>query len=311
MTARELTSPQNVLLAMDGSEHALAAAKLLRDLPIPKTCKITALTIMIPRHAQYHEILTSVLEKTRAIFHAADQEIETKLIAGHPAEKIVEYAEETQPNLIVIGARGLRATLGILLGGVAQQVVEYACCPVLVVRSPYNSIRRVLLVTDGSAHSVMATEHLRVCPLPENAIVEVIHVLPPPVTPDMLIRAWPVGMDVIPPIPSPDIEEKLAQQSAIEEKQGYEILEKASKTLHAYGIEAKTILRCGDAATEILDYAKENEVDLIITGSRGLSLMQSWLLGSVSRKLVHYAPCSVLIVKGRPEALPEPEDSNR
>ena len=54
----------------------------------------------------------------------------------------------------------------------------------------------------------------------------------------------------------------------------------------------------GDAATEIIDYAKERKVDLIVAGSRGLSQVRGWLLGSVSRKLVHYAPCSVLIVKG-------------
>jgi len=52
------------------------------------------------------------------------------------------------------------------------------------------------------------------------------------------------------------------------------------------------------AVTEIIQYAKENQVDLIVAGSRGLTSMQSWLLGSVSRKLVHYAGCSVLIVKG-------------
>jgi len=53
----------------------------------------------------------------------------------------------------------------------------------------------------------------------------------------------------------------------------------------------------GDAATEILAYAKENRVDLIVCGSRGLSEITGWLLGSVSRKLVHYAGYSVLIVK--------------
>jgi nucleotide-binding universal stress UspA family protein len=58
----------------------------------------------------------------------------------------------------------------------------------------------------------------------------------------------------------------------------------------------------GDAATEIIQFAKEENIDMIIAGSRGLSQTQSWLLGSVSRKLVHYAPCSVLLVKQSPKS---------
>jgi nucleotide-binding universal stress UspA family protein len=53
----------------------------------------------------------------------------------------------------------------------------------------------------------------------------------------------------------------------------------------------------GDAATEILNFAQNINADLIVAGSRGLSQIQGWLLGSVSRKLVHYARCSVLIAK--------------
>jgi len=54
----------------------------------------------------------------------------------------------------------------------------------------------------------------------------------------------------------------------------------------------------GDAATEIIDYVKANQIDLIVAGSRGLSQIKSLWMGSVSRKLVHYSACSVLIVKG-------------
>jgi nucleotide-binding universal stress UspA family protein len=56
-------------------------------------------------------------------------------------------------------------------------------------------------------------------------------------------------------------------------------------------------LRRGDAATEILQLAKEKHIDLIVAGSRGLSQVSAWLLGSVSRKLIHYAKCSVLVVR--------------
>jgi nucleotide-binding universal stress UspA family protein len=62
-------------------------------------------------------------------------------------------------------------------------------------------------------------------------------------------------------------------------------------------LKLKTVLKSGDAATEIIEYVKKNKIDLIVAGSRGLSRVRSWLLGSVSRKLVHYSGCSVLTVR--------------
>jgi nucleotide-binding universal stress UspA family protein len=100
------------------------------------------------------------------------------------------------------------------------------------------------------------------------------------------------------PVPSYETEELLAKQAEEEERHGKQLLVEAVNNLGNHGIEAKSILLRGDAATEIIQYAKENQVELIVAGSRGLSQMRRLLLGSLSRKLVHYADCSVLIVKG-------------
>jgi nucleotide-binding universal stress UspA family protein len=99
------------------------------------------------------------------------------------------------------------------------------------------------------------------------------------------------------PVPSYETEEMLAKQAEDEERQGNAILGESVETLLDYGIEAKSVLLRGDAATEIIEYANQNEIGLIVAGSRGLSQMRRLLLGSLSRKLVHYAGCSVLIVK--------------
>jgi nucleotide-binding universal stress UspA family protein len=88
-----------------------------------------------------------------------------------------------------------------------------------------------------------------------------------------------------------------------EEDRGTALVEKTIAYLEkTSGIQATPVLARGDAATEIIQYVKDHEIDLILAGSRGLSEMRSWLLGSVSRKLVHYANCSVLIIKSHPVA---------
>jgi nucleotide-binding universal stress UspA family protein len=62
-------------------------------------------------------------------------------------------------------------------------------------------------------------------------------------------------------------------------------------------VEIETVSRQGDPAQVLADVATEENAQLIIVGDRGLSGIQRFLLGSVSQKVSHHAPCSVLIVR--------------
>lgn len=289
----------NVLLADDGSEHARAAVTLLGDLPLPPDCLITVFRAFASTQAAEAGLLEEALAQTCSILKNKGLQTKSELVLGYPAEKIVEYAEEHRPDLIVIGAKGLRATLGILLGGVAQQVVEYACCPVLIVRAPYNSLGRVLLVNDGSAYSQGAAKYLGKFPLPGGVRLHVMHVLQPLPFPIVVSEPYYSGLIQAEPLPVP---EEVAARRAREEQAGQALLVRTVKGLKTLGLDATTVLKRGDAATEIIAYAKDQKIDLIVTGSRGLSQFKSWLMGSVSRKLVHYSGCSVLVVRGTASA---------
>jgi nucleotide-binding universal stress UspA family protein len=288
----------NIILAVDGSEHSVAATKLLRDLPLPGDGSITVLAVLVPRDASSHAALEQALVESKQMLKDVKPLVSTELLTGYPAEQISEFAATLVPDLIILGAKGRRATLGILLGGVVQQIVEYAEDPVLVVRAPYEGLERILLVSDGSIHSQRATRYLGSFPVPDMADVRVMHVLPPLPTPALLARSWPAGSEAMAPVPSYETEAMLAKQAEEEERQGKALLDETLRTLADLGIEATSVLLRGDAATEIIEYVNQNDIDLIVVGSRGLSQMRRLLLGSLSRKLVHYAGCSVLIVKG-------------
>ncbi len=293
-------TPRHLLLAVDGSEHASAAVQLIQDLPLPSNCQISIVSVLIPRNAQFYVVLENILKKTKfELLQTQHQKIQTRLLTGDPAEQIVAFAEEHQPDLIVVGARGLRSTLGILLGGVAQQVVEYADCPVLVVRSPYQKIDNILLAIDGSEHSRYTQRYLLEYPRPTDANIHVINVLPPEMTPDLFSQSWHSGLDYSPPILTEQMQKQLARQAHEEGILAKTLLQEAVSTLEDLNRPIKSVLRRGDAATEIIDYVNQEKINLIVVGSRGLSKVRGWLLGSVSRKLVHYANCSILIVKNR------------
>ena len=74
-------------------------------------------------------------------------------------------------------------------------------------------------------------------------------------------------------------------------------LAEAKEILKGRGIKAKTVERRGDAATMILEEAEKEGVELVVMGTRGLGSGRRWLLGSVSTKVLHHAPCNVLVVR--------------
>jgi len=281
-----------ILLGDDRSEHATAAVALLEDLPFPSGANITVFRAVAPTQAADLLLIEDAINQTCKRLRNKGLHAEPELLLGFPTEKFLKYAEEQKPDLIIIGAKGLRATVGILLGGVAQQVVEYAPCPVLVVRAPYNGLRDVMLVTDGSTSSQQAVQFLGKLPLPERTRLWVMNVLPPSLIPMMTVIT-PMGNV---PIDAQDSKESVARR-AMEEKEGQALVESTCKALLSMGKPAEVILKRGDAATEIMAAVKEKNIDLLISGSRGHSPIRSWMMGSVSRKLVHYSGCSVLVIR--------------
>ena len=75
------------------------------------------------------------------------------------------------------------------------------------------------------------------------------------------------------------------------------VLARTVQKLTDEGIAVETHARDGDPAEAILEVAQERKADLIVVGNRGLTGIERFLLGSVSSKLSHHAPCSVMIVR--------------
>lgn len=80
-------------------------------------------------------------------------QVETKVVRGHPVAAICRTAEQTQADLIVIGSHGRTGLRHILLGSVAEQVVRYATCPVVVVGKRAATATRTGELTHGSGRA--------------------------------------------------------------------------------------------------------------------------------------------------------------
>ena len=71
----------------------------------------------------------------------------------------------------------------------------------------------------------------------------------------------------------------------------------AERVLGAHGVASSLVRRSGDPATAILELADEQDVDLVVLGTRGVSTVERWLIGSVSSKVLQHAACSVLVAR--------------
>lgn len=136
-----------ILLAVDGSDHALHAARkaaeLARTMP-PSEFRVVIAYDTIPMYLGEPNMqfaidnrknhAEDVLKKALQEIGELPCEIHTELIEGDPAAAIIEVASTRKSDLIVMGSRGLGRLAGLVLGSTSQKVVAHAPCPVLIVR---------------------------------------------------------------------------------------------------------------------------------------------------------------------------------
>ncbi len=138
---------KKVLLAVDGSETSMKAARIANDyLEKGIAEELTIAHVFMSREGSNYYIGTdisekvivasrengeTVLEKTKAVFTAPDK-VKTVLKSGDIAQTIIKLANDF--DLIIIGSRGMNTIAGLLMGSVSSRVVQYAEQPVLVVK---------------------------------------------------------------------------------------------------------------------------------------------------------------------------------
>jgi nucleotide-binding universal stress UspA family protein len=147
--ATTLGTVHRVLLAVDGSKHAIRAADYICSLhklgmpvevelvnapaPIPTGYVRRFLTTeMIERY--YREEGVPALRDAREALQSAGVDFNAHVVPGHAAEEIVQVAREHQCARIVMGTRGLGAAAGLMLGSIAYQVIHLSPIPVTLVK---------------------------------------------------------------------------------------------------------------------------------------------------------------------------------
>jgi nucleotide-binding universal stress UspA family protein len=146
---------------------------------------------------------------------------------------------------------------------------------------------KIIVAVDGSKFSRWATDLLLGLPLVEEPEIEIMHVVDVPTVTESLI--------------APSMVEKYRKGSAAMAEKRFDLAQRLTaqilERVRGRWPRVGAIITRGPVADTIVARARKEKADLIIVGARGLSNIQRFLLGSVSQKIVTYAPCAVLVVK--------------
>lgn len=142
---------RHILVPIDGSEPSLGAVQMaLRIVELCPDCKITVLYVIdklvlneLVRFSKRseEEVEAELAEQGRRYLALAHKDAERNGVVaqcqsrrGDPFEEVIAAAKDLRADLIVMGHTGRRGTSRVLIGSVTQRVLDYAPCPVLVMR---------------------------------------------------------------------------------------------------------------------------------------------------------------------------------
>jgi len=149
-----IPAADRILLAVDGSKYSRKAAKFLRSGILPDTAQIaiftsaaTPITDLAARYLseeQIRKLNEPIMEQAKALLAKMRDEfikdgyaVTTEAQSDHVIDTILRFATLYQPDVLVVGSRGLSGRERLQLGSVSETLLKYASCSVLIVRGTH------------------------------------------------------------------------------------------------------------------------------------------------------------------------------
>ena len=280
---------EKIVVGMDGSEAAASALRWAKDEAALHGADLEALVawdFLNQRHADGSEGFDPAYGESDAraalgawVAAAVTDPAEAaavglRAVCDLPAPALLDAGETA--DLLVVGARGAGGFEGLLVGSVADRVTQLATRPVCVVRlrSPVRG-GRVVVGFDGSARSLSALRWAAAEAAARDADLDVVH-------------AWQLPQMTAPPVTAvvPDV--------AMMEEAGRSVLAAALDDPALAAGRVHPHLTSGSPGHALMEHAAR--ASLVVVGSRGHGRVLGALLGSVSRQLLHHAPCPVVVI---------------
>jgi nucleotide-binding universal stress UspA family protein len=296
---------RKVLLPLDGSPlaecvlpHALALAQafdahitLLRVLepygPEDQVNPIDPLEWRI-RRAEADAYLDAVAARLRDA--DVGLQIERVLLEGQSAERIVEFAQGCDADLIILSSHGRTGLSGWNVSSVVQKIIQRIHLSIMIVRA-YQPIvsdltalryRRLLVPLDGSQRAECALFAATTLATAHQAEMAIVQVVSKPETP----RRTPLAEEDL------ELVERLTERNRQAATKYMEQLR--SRLLVDF---EPQVLVSDDVATSLHEQIQTDHIDLVVLSAHGQSGKTRWPYGSVTTSFIIYGTTPLLIVQ--------------
>ena len=218
-----------------------------------------------------------------------DWDVRTVGLTGWPSTELIQKADESKSDLVVVGSQGRSALGRFILGSVSKKVVTDSLHSVRVARAAVENNRgnppRVIIGVDGSPEAEHAVRAVGMRVWPGESEVRIITV-DDGTSPARISRVLPTAAAMI----------KGINETAFEAARM--MVEWGENELRAIGLQVSVAVEKGDPQRVLIEEARKWNADSIFVGGRKFSgALERFRLGSVSTALVTKAHCSVEVVR--------------
>jgi nucleotide-binding universal stress UspA family protein len=212
---------------------------------------------------------------------------------GEPAAQTIEYAEKSGVNLLIIVSHGRSGIMPWSMGSTAARILQRTGKPVLFIRAQetvtptgFDSMfRRIILPLDGSTNGEAALPYIKALTTRIASELTFFRVIAPGYHIPTI-----GGLNYV-SLPKAEID-RLSDEAR-------QYLDRISAEVEGSRATIKLEVRVGDAASEIIKFATEQDFNLIALSSHGYSDVDRWTFGSVTHKVLHSSRTPVLLMRAR------------
>jgi len=230
-------------------------------------------------------------ERLNRIMAEHQIEWEPLVTTGSAADEVTRLAEEKGMDMAIAATRGRSGLKRFILGSVTEHLMRTLPCPLLTVHGPKKGpavsidqkieFKRILVGADFSPDSNLAFQYGLSMAQEFQSELHLVHVIEPPVYKD-IPKSVEGAREIIRKSLYKQLNDKLEGMVPIDALNW---------------CKPKTTLLAGYPHEELSKYADLQNIDLLVLGVRGHSLMESLFVGSTTERVIRKATCAVLSVR--------------
>ncbi|MCA9191846.1 MAG: universal stress protein [Planctomycetales bacterium] len=280
-----------IIFAVSHSQIACQAAELLTRLPWVEKPSICLISVMHegapstfgtkPNQASEAEKreLELAQQQVGKILQAGQLSHTSLIVSGRAKQQLLDRARELEADLIVLGAADRSGLARAVLGSTSDYVANHAQCSTLIVHSSEKGVNdasglKVVLAYDGSVGAQEACRQLHSFNWGVSSKISVAAFLERPSL-----------------LPETEIYDAEAIENA--ERITSQVCESIDNGAHVYNV-VRESLHIGSGLQQ---HIHEQAADLVFCGATSASGISAWIVGSVTRHLLHHAHTSIWVAK--------------